>query len=60
MKRATGLRVQSYVGLILSILFPPEAFTNSLLMNKPVGSVNFFPLGAVKSTESPDILKVDE
>lgn len=35
---------------MLVMVWPPVALTNSLLMNKPVGSVIFFPLGAVRST----------
>jgi hypothetical protein len=46
----------TYVGLIEVILSPELDFTNSLLMNRPVGRVIFLPFGAVKSTVRPDIL----
>ena len=36
------------VGFIEVTFWPPVALTNSLLMKRPVGSVIFFPLGAVR------------
>jgi len=49
---------QTYVGFMLEILSPFDDLTHSLLMNKPVGCVYLTPLGAVSSTERPDILRV--
>lgn len=45
----------TYAGLMLVTLLPLDDLTHSLLMNKPVGRVNLSPLGAVMSTESPDM-----
>lgn len=44
------LEAIAYVGFMLVTLAPDEALTNSLLMKRPVGRVNFLPLGAVRST----------
>ena len=52
-----GVIDNSYVGLMLVIFWPPVAFTNSLLMNRPVGKVIFLPFGAVRSTLRSVILK---
>lgn len=45
-----------HLGLILVILAPELDFTNSLLMNKPVGKVILVPLGAVSSTWRSDMV----
>jgi hypothetical protein len=42
------------------VILPPLPSTNSLLMKRPVGWVYFKPLGAVSSTERPDIVKREE
>lgn len=49
---------QAYLGFMLEILSPFDDLTHSLLMNKPVGCVYLTPLGAVSSTDRPDILRV--
>lgn len=46
----------TYEGLILVTVSPLVAFTNLLLMKRPVGNVNFFPFGAVRSTLRSAIL----
>ena len=46
----------TYVGFMLVIVWPPVALTNSPLMYRPVGSVIFLPLGAVKFTERFDMV----
>ena len=51
----TGKLSDAYVGLILVIFSPDFDFTNSLLINMPVGRENFLPLGAVRSMERSDI-----
>jgi hypothetical protein len=43
---------------MLEILSPLEDLTHSLLINRPVGCVYLTPLGAVSSTDKPDILRV--
>lgn len=48
-----------YVGFMLVIIRSPEEGTNSLLMKRPSGCVYLIPLGAVSSTERPDILKME-
>lgn len=40
----------TYLGLMVVIFFPELDATNSLLMNRPVGSVILRPFGAVRST----------
>ena len=45
-----------YVGLMEVIFLPSLLFTNSLLMNRPIGWVYFLPLGAVRSRKRSDIL----
>ena len=53
------LRIETTnVGFMLVILSPDFALTNSLSMKIPVGKVNFLPLGAVRSIERSDILRV--
>lgn len=47
----------THVGLIEVIFCPFPLFTHSLLINKPVGWVYFFPLGAVNSIERSDMLR---
>jgi hypothetical protein len=42
---------------MLVIFSPDFGLTNSLLINMPVGRVNFLPLGAVRSIERSDILQ---
>jgi hypothetical protein len=60
----SGLRVVqhtkklTYVGFMLEILSPFEDLTHSLLINRPVGCVYLTPLGAVSSTDKPDILRI--
>ena len=43
---------------MLEILSPFDDLTHSLLINRPVGCVYLTPLGAVSSTDKPDILRV--
>lgn len=43
---------------MLEILSPFEDLTHSLLINRPVGCVYLTPLGAVSSTDRPDMLRV--
>jgi hypothetical protein len=43
---------------MLEILSPLEDLTHSLLINRPVGCVYLTPLGAVSSTDKPDILRI--
>jgi hypothetical protein len=43
---------------MLEILSPLVDLTHSLLINRPVGCVYLTPLGAVSSTERPDMLRV--
>jgi hypothetical protein len=43
---------------MLEILSPFEDLTHSLLINNPVGCVYLTPLGAVSSTDKPDILRI--
>jgi hypothetical protein len=49
---------QTYLGFMLEILSPLVDLTHSLLINRPVGCVYLTPLGAVSSTDRPDILRV--
>ena len=44
------------VGFMLVIFSPDFDLTNSLLINMPVGRVNFLPLGAVRSIVRSDIV----
>ena len=44
------------VGFMLVIFSPDFDLTNSLLINMPVGRVNFLPLGAVRSMVRSDIV----
>ena len=44
------------MGLIEVIFLPSLLFTNSLLMNRPIGWEYFLPLGAVRSRKRSDIL----
>ena len=45
---------------MLVIFSPFLDLTNALLMNMPVGKVNFLPFGAVRSTLRSDILRQEE
>ena len=49
------LSKNAYVGFMLVTLSPLLDFTHSLLMKRPVGWVYLTPLGAVSSTERPDM-----
>lgn len=44
-----------YLGLIDVIVSPDLLFTNSLLINKPLGCLYLCPFGAVNSTKRSDI-----
>ena len=51
-----GTTGDPYVGLMLDIFSPDFDFTNSLLINMPIGCWYLRPLGAVSSTVRSDIL----
>lgn len=51
------MKEYAYDGLMLVTVLPLLDLTHSLLMNRPVGCVYLTPLGAVSSTESPDMLR---
>ncbi len=51
-----GGRGGGYVGFMLVIFSPSLDFTNSLLMKRPRGCLYSWPLGALRSTNSSDIL----
>ena len=53
-------RENSYVGFTEIIFSPDFDFTNSLLMNKPIGWVYLSPFGAVNSTCRSAIFGVRE
>ena len=46
------------MGLMLVIFSPEEDLTNSLLIKRPIGCLYSRPLGALRSTNKSDMLKI--